>query len=123
MSEIKVSVSITLQGGVMLTQAEAKQLEKEKAGTGFDITKLKVEDKKGNKDALSIKTRKYKSCSQSINMSKEAYDYMTSKDSCLPNIKSYVWAKMNKKQRLEAHLDLVCKALKGTSYTYKVFDD
>lgn len=123
MSEIKISVSITLPGGVMLTQAEAKQLEKEKAGTGFDITKLEVEDKKGNKDVLSIKTRKYKSCSQSINMSKEAYDYMTSKDSCLPNIKSYVWAKMNKKQRLEAHLDLVCKALKGTSYTYKVFDD
>lgn len=123
MSEIKISVSITLPGGVMLTQAEAKQLEKEKTGTGFDITKLKVEDKKGNKDALSIKTRKYKSCSQSINMSKEAYDYMTSKDSCLPNIKSYVWAKMNKTQRLEAHLDLVCKALKGTSYTYKVFDD
>ena len=123
MSEIKISVSITLPGGVMLTQAEAKQLEKEKAGTGFDITKLKVEDKKGNKDVLSIKTRKYKSCSQSINMSKEAYDYMTSKDSCLPNIKSYVWNKMNKTQRLEAHLDLVCKALKGTSYTYKVFDD
>ena len=123
MSEIKISVSITLPGGVMLTQAEAKQLEKEKTGTGFDITKLKVEDKKGNKDVLSIKTRKYKSCSQSINMSKEAYDYMTSKDSCLPNIKSYMWAKMNKTQRLEAHLDLVCKALKGTSYTYKVFDD
>lgn len=123
MSEIKISMSITLPGGVMLTQAEAKQLEKEKAGTGFDITKLKVEDKKGNKDVLSIKTRKYKSCSQSIDMSKEAYDYMTSKDSCLPNIKSYMWAKMNKKQRLEAHLDLVCKALKGTSYTYKVFDD
>ena len=123
MSEIKISVSITLPGGVMLTQAEAEQLEKEKTGTGFDITKLKVEDNKCNKDVISIKTRKYKSCSQSINMSKEAYDYMTSKGSCLPNIKSYVWAKMNKTQRLEAHLDLVCKALKGTSYTYKVFDD
>lgn len=123
MSEIKISVSITLPGGVMFTQAEAKQLEKEKAGTGFDITKLKVEDKKGNKDVLSIKTRKYKSCSQSINMSKEAYDYMTSRDGCPPNVKSFIWAKMNKKSRLEAHLDLVCKALKGTSYTYKVFDD
>lgn len=123
MSEIKISVSVTLPGSVMLTQAEAKQLEKEKTGIGFDITKLKVEDKKGNKDVLSIKTRKYKSCSQSINMSKEAYDYMVSKDGCLPNIKSYVWVKMNKTQRLKAHLDLVCKALKGTSYTYKVFDD
>lgn len=123
MSEIKISVSITLPGGVMLTQAEAKQLEKEKTGAGFDITKVKVEDKKGNKDVLSVKTRKYKSCSQSINMSKEAYDYMVSKGSCLPNIKPYMWAKMNKTQRLEAHLDLVCEALKGTSYTYKVFDD
>lgn len=123
MSEIKISVSITLPGGVMLTQAEAKQLEKEKAGLGYDMTKLKVEDKKRNTEILHIRTRKCKSCSQSINMSKEAYNYMTSKDSCLPNIKSYVWNKMNKTQRLEAHLDLVCKALKGTSYTYKVFDD
>lgn len=123
MSEIKVSVSITLPGGVMFTQAEAEQLEKEKTGAGFDITKLKVENKKGNKDVLSIKTRKYKSCSQSINMSKEAYDYMTSRYSCPPNIISYMWNKMNKTQRLKVHLDLVCKTLKGTSYTYKVFDD
>lgn len=116
-------MSITLPGSVMLTQDEAAHLEKEKAGLGYNMTKLKVEDKKRNAEILHIRTRKYKSCSQSINMSKEAYGYMTSKDSCLPNIKSYVWSKMNKTQRLEAHLDLVCKALKGTSYTYKVFDD
>lgn len=123
MSEIKISVSITLPGDVMLTQDEAAHLEKEKAGMGYELTKLKVEGKKGNFDMLHIRTRKCKTCTQSINMSREAYNYMTSKDSCLPNIKSYVWAKMNKTQRLEAHLDLVCKALKGTSYTYKVFDD
>lgn len=123
MSEIKISVSITLPSGVMLTQDEAAHLEKEKAGLGYDMTKLKVEGKKGDTEILHIRTRKCKPCSQSINMSKEAYDYMTSKDSCLPGTKSYVWAKMNKTQRLEAHLDLVCKALKGTSYTYKVFDD
>ena len=107
----------------MLTQDEAAHLEKEKAGLGYDMTTLKVENKKRNTEFLHIRTRKYKSCSQSINMSKEAYDYMVSKDSCLSNIKPYVWAKMNKTQRLKAHLDLVCKALKGTSYTYKVFDD
>lgn len=123
MSEIKISVSITLPSGVMLTQAEAKQLEKEKTGTGFDITKLKVEDKKGNKDVLSIKTRKYKSCSQSINMSKEAYTYMVSNGSCPTGIKPFVWNKMKAKERLEAHLALLCKDLGGISYTYKVFDD
>ena len=40
MSDIKVSVSITLQGGVMLTQAEAEQLEKNKVGTGYDLTRV-----------------------------------------------------------------------------------
>ena len=48
MSEIKVSVSVTLQGGVMLTQAEAEQLEKNKVGTGYDLTRVKVKNKKGN---------------------------------------------------------------------------
>lgn len=123
MNEIKISVSITLPGSVLFTQAEAEQLEKEKTGTGYDMTRLVVSDKKGNKDVLNIRTRRCKPASQSINMSKEAYDYMTSGDGCPPNIKSFVWFKMNKRQRLEAHLDLVCKALNGTSYTYKVFDE
>lgn len=123
MSEIKISVSVTLPGSVMLTQDEAAHLEKEKAGLGYDMTKLKVEGKKGDTEILHIRTRKCKPCSQSINMSKEAYEYMTSKDGCPPSVKPYVWAKTSKKLRLEAHLDLVCKALRGTSYTYKVFDD
>ena len=123
MSEIKVSVSVTLQGSVMLTQAEAKQLEKNKVGTGYDLTRIRVSDKKGNTDVINIRTRKSRSATHTINMCKEAYDYMTSKDSCPPNIKQSIWAKMKLAQRLEAHLDLVCKHLKGISYTYKVFDD
>lgn len=123
MSEIKVSVSITLQGGVMLTQAEAEQLEKNKVGTGYDLTRIKVEDKKGNADVINVRTRKFRIATQTISMCKEAYEYMTSKDSCPPSIKQFVWAKMKPVQRLKAHLDLVCKHLKGISYTYKVFDD
>lgn len=123
MSEIKVSVSITLQGSVMLTQAEAEQLEKNKVGTGYDLTRVKVKDKKGKVDTLKVKTRKSRTVIQTINMYKEAYEYMTSKDSCPPGIKKFIWDKMNSKERLEAHLGLVCKHLKGISYTYKVFDD
>ena len=123
MSEIKVSVSITLQGGVMLTQAEAEQLEKNKVGTGYDLTRIKVKGKKGNADVINVKTRKFRTVTQTISMCKEAYEYMTSKGSCPPDIKQFVWAKMKPVQRLEAHLDLVCKHLKGISYTYKVFDD
>lgn len=123
MSEIKVSVSITLQGGVMLTQAEAEQLEKNKVGTGYDLTRIKVKGKKGNADVINVRTRKFRTTTQTISMCKEAYEYMTSKKSCPPDIKQFVWVKMKPVQRLEAHLDLVCKHLKGISYTYKVFDD
>ena len=123
MSEIKVSVSITLQGGVMLTQAEAEQLEKNKVGTGYGLTRIKVKDKKGNTDVLSVRTRKSRTATQTISMYKEAYEYMTSKDSCPSSIKQFIWVKMKPVQRLEAHLDLVCKSLGGISYTYKVFDD
>ena len=123
MSEIKVSISITLQGGVMLTQAEAEQLEKNKVGTGYDLTKVKVRNKKGNAEVLNVRTRKSRTATQTISMYKEAYEYMTSKDSCPISIKQYVWAKMKPVQRLEVHLNLVCKHLGGISYTYKVFDD
>lgn len=123
MSEIKVSVSVTLQGGVMLTQAEAEQLEKTKKGTGYDLTRIRVEGKQGNADVINVRTRKFRTATQSLSMCKEAYEYMTSKDGCPPHIKQFVWAKMKPAQRLEAHLDLVCKHLKGVSYTYKVFDD
>lgn len=123
MSEIKVSVSITLQGGVMLTQAEAEQLEKNKVGTGYGLTRIKVKDRKGNADVLNVRTRKSRTATQTISMYKEAYEYMTSKDSCPSSIKQFVWVKMKPVQRLEAHLDLVRKSLGGISYTYKVFDD
>ena len=123
MSEIKVSVSITLQGGVMLTQAEAEQLEKNKVGTGYDLTKIKVKNKKGNAEVLNVRTREFRTATQTISICKEAYEYMTSKDSCPPSIKQFVWTKMKPVQRQEAHLDLICKHLRGISYTYKVFDD
>lgn len=123
MSEIKVSVNVTLQGSVMLTQAETKQLDKNKVGTGYDLTKIKVKDDEGNAVVINVRTRKSKLAHQTINMYKEAYDYMTSRDSCLPNIKQSVWAKMKPVQRLEAHLDLMCKHLRGISYTYMVFND
>ena len=123
MSEIKVSVSITLQGGVMLTQAEAEQLEKNKVGTGYGLTRIKVKDRKGIADVLNVRTRKSRTATQTISMYREAYEYMTSKDSCPSSIKQFVWVKMKPVQRLEAHLDLVCKSLGGISYTHKVFDD
>lgn len=124
MNEIKVSLSITLQGGVMYSQEQAKALEKEKVGTGYDTFNMRVEGlKDGKKDAetITVKTRKCKPAGQSLNLSMDAYDYMTGKEAPY-FVKAKDWERLTKKQRLEAHLKRICEELGGVSFTYTVHD-
>lgn len=125
MNEIKVSLSIVLQGSIMYSQEQAKALEKEKVGTGYDTFNMRVEGlKNGKKDAetITVKTRKCKSAGQSLNLSMDAYDYMTGKEAPY-FMKAKDWEKLTKKQRLEAHLKRIVKGLGGVSYTYTIHDN
>ena len=124
MNEIKVSLSITLQGGVMYSQEQAKALEKEKVGTGYDTFNMKVEGlKNGKKDVqtITVKTRKCKPAGQSLNLSMDAYNYMVSSEAPY-FVKPRDWEKLTKKQRLEAHLKRIVEELGGVSFTYAVLD-
>lgn len=124
MNDVKVSLSIILQGGVMYSQEQAKALEKEKAGTGYDTVNMRVEGlKDGKKDAetITVKTRKYKPAGQSLNLSMDAYDYMTGKEAPY-FVKAKDWERLTKKQRLEAHLKRIVEELGGVSFTYAVLD-
>lgn len=125
-NEIKVSLSVTLQGSVMLSQEQAKALEKEKEGTGYDTLNMRVEGKKsdGKKDVqtITVKTRKNKPASQSLNLSMDAYDYMTGKEAPY-FVKARDWERLTKKQRLEAHLKRIVEELGGVSFTYAVLDN
>ena len=125
-NEIKVNLSIILQGGVMYSQEQAKALEKEKVGTGYDTFSMRVEGKNGNgkKDAetITVKTRKCKPASQSLNLSMDAYDYMTGKEAPY-FVKAGDWERLTKKQRLEAHLKRICEELGGVSFTYAILDN
>ena len=125
MNEIKVSLSITLQGEVMYSQEQAKALEKEKAGTGYNTFNMKIESlEDGKKDAktITVKTRKCKSAGQSLNLSMDAYDYMTGKEAPY-FMKAKDWERLTKKQRLEAHLKRIVEELGGVSFTYAVLDN
>lgn len=123
MNEIKVSLSITLQGGVMYSQEQAKALEKEKEGTGYDTFNMRVEGKKsdGKKDVqtITVKTRKNKPASQSLNLSMDAYNYMVSSEAPY-FVKPRDWERLTKKQRLEAHLKRIVEELGGVRFTYAV---
>ena len=124
-NEIKVSLSVTLQGSVILSQEQAKALEKEKVGTGYDTFNMRVESlKDGKEDAetITVKTRKCKPAGQSLNLSMDAYDYMTGKEAPY-FVKARDWEKLTKKQRLEAHLKRIVEELGGVSFTYAVLDN
>ena len=140
MSEIKVSLTITLKGSVMFSKEECLKTTQEtittKKGRKRTVTKavedlskmekntLRVTDKNGtNPEIITFHTRKCRPATQSVNMSKEAYEYMISKDSCPAWIKVGKWYVKSKRERLEAHLQKTVEHLGGTSYTYKVFDD
>lgn len=126
MNDVKVSLSIILQGGVMYSQEQAKALEKEKEGTGYDTFSMRVEGKKsdGKKDVqtITVKTRKSKPASQSLNLSMDAYNYMVSNEAPY-FVKPRDWERLTKKQRLEAHLKRIVEELGGVSFTYAVLDN
>lgn len=123
-NEIKVSLSATLQGSVMLSQEQAKALEEEKVGTGYDTFNMRVEGlKNGKKDAetITVKTRKYKPAGQSLNLSMDAYEYMIGEEAPY-FVKPKDWKRLTKKQRLEAHLKRIVEGLGGVSFTYRVLE-
>lgn len=144
MSEIKLSLSVELQGSTMFSKEEClkttrKVIEKKaKAGKIYKKTiEVKVEDwdkmekhsmrvanmNGTSPEIITFRTRKCKPATQSLNMSKEAYEYMIDKDSCPSWSKPGKWAAMSEKGRLESHLQRTAEHLGGISYTYQVFGD
>lgn len=124
MNEIKVSVSIVLQGSILFTQEEAETLEKEQPGSGFDSQTQVVKNLngKGGK-VVHYKTRKCRPACQSVKLCKEAYLYMIDRNSCPEWEKTKKWATMSKKERLESHLKRLTEHFGGTSFSYKIFED
>lgn len=142
MNETKVNLSITIPGSVMFSKEEClKTIQKtvEKKYKNGQVIKKFISSTEDNLDmmdkntirvtdgktfeTLVYYTRKCKSATQSINITKESYEYMVSKDSCIPSIKVTRWNAMNKKERLEAHLNEIMLSLGGTSFSYKIFED
>lgn len=125
MNEIKVSLSIVLQGSIMYSQEQAKALEEEKVGTGYDTFSMRVEGlKKGKKDTetITVKTRKCKPAGQSLNLSMDAYEYMIGEEAPY-FVKPRDWERLTKKQRLETHLKRIAEGLGGVSFTYAILDN
>lgn len=132
MSNIKLSVNITLPGSVMMTSQECEENPKVNYDRNFMTLSVKETLPKSKKVSyrsipIEYKTRKCKTAQQVIKMCDEAYEYMTS-NSCPEWFNSTYggpmrWKRLSKIERLEYHLDRVCKSVGGSSFTYNIYPD
>lgn len=108
MDDIKINVTISLPG------RQLYNVESE------DTTSPNIHKYKG--EVIKYFTRKSVPASQNINMTKEAYNYMTSSN-CPHWEKPKEWKNMSKKDRLESHMRRTALDLGGTLIEYTVFND
>ena len=121
----KISLTIELEGSTLVRKSEPEIIK-------YSVTKKDLEPNKKwkGKDGLKIvrnaRFKHYsliaKPASQHINISVEAYRYMTSNE-CPYWAKPKIWAMMSETQRLEAHLQRICEHVGGKSFTYEVLGD
>lgn len=128
MSEVKVSLSIKLPGRVMMSQELADSLEKQGLH-GYTKHSMIVEEHKRNgkkvkvdKQTIHFSTRNTVPAVQNINLSREAYNYMTGKE-CPSFTKPKDWSRMSKTKRLEAHLNEIAESRGGVVVHYHIFED
>lgn len=141
-TSIKVNLSIVLQGSTMMSEQEcSKQLieykynkftkKKEKViSRAYDTDKvtpnrlfLDYKDASGrHKEPIYFMTRNTIPAKKSVNINKEAYNYMTSVE-CPEWAKLGEWKQLSKENRLKAHLQRMCEAEGGISFEYQIFED
>ena len=120
-NQIKVLLTIQgIPGGII------KPIKKEKRNWVFtkgDIPNYKGKDKNAVIDKGTYIHTVYEEvpCSQSINLTYDAYNYMTSDER--PEWFKGPWKQMKKEQRLNAHLHRICEDMNGTDFTYHILED
>lgn len=137
MSEIKVNLSLTLPGSVMLSEQECEENPQESYNEHkmlIKYTKGKGKFQKEVKKLIVVKTRKQKMVSQNINICEEAYQSMlhtpTSPKLSKPtkldkngDVVERVWDTMSVHERLKEHFDLMAHDLHAVSYSYEILGD
>lgn len=129
MAEPKLSLTLVLQGGTMVSQQVAEKNQKECMD---DNTIIIYDSKTKKKEIIKFNTRKNNTAKQVIKMYKEAYEAML-KDS--PSIKFNkvvskkkgklirVWDTMSEDARIKEHCKLIAHDMKAISFDYFILED
>lgn len=112
---VKVSLTIRLEGSTLIRKSEPEVI-------GFQMRK---KSKSGYR-YVKGETIHYPLCTKPamkhIDLSPEAYKYMTSGETPYRS-NSKKWGGLTSKQRLEAHLQRICESCNGKSFSYTILQD
>lgn len=130
MSEIKVNASFILPGSVLPAEPPMlkngkkrkkrgkKEEEKEEQVSYYQEIIRLPKDK-----PIVISLRKAKDVTQNMHLTKEAYSYMTAQENPAKSCSKYEWARMSKRKRLEAHLNIIAESIGGKLVDFVVLED
>lgn len=147
MTEVKVRLSMSVPGAQMLSEQECSKNPEE--NYNIKVIPVKIKTKKGKlKKSITIATRKCKLVKQSLNISKEAYDYMTAADQPPTErlakklyiyktvgkqkngkpkkikLETTAWAhQFNSIKRLDWHMAQIATSLGAVDYQFEILED
>ena len=117
MNEIKVSLTVALQGRVPMSGEESPVNSKEESVSVYNEISKRFEK-------IKIRVKKCKPAQQVLNISDEAYKEMISNS--VPygfNGTSFEWKKYKKNEKLIWHLQEIAESLGGEILSYHVYND
>lgn len=134
MDDVKITLTIELPGAVMYQPQDCikEVIKKVELKNGKTIKKHVLVDDfnkteschfKVNKEDFTIHTRKCIPARQSVNITNEAYIHYVDKSECPSFVKTPVWSKMSKRERLESHLNEIAISRGGRILTYCIHED
>lgn len=128
MIDVKVRASFILQGSILpaeqstLKSGKKKRKKKEKEKKEFQVN-YKTETIKLKKETVTIKLRQAKPVTQTIQLSLDAYNYMTDPKIIAYGKNSREWGQLSKNKRLKYHLEQMAEDLCGTLDSFVVLED
>lgn len=147
MTEVKVRLSMSVPGAQMLSSQECDKNPKDNYNVKTVIAEFVTKKGKLYKENIIVRTRKCRLIKQCLNISKEAYNYMTAADQPPTKhlakkvyltktigkekngklkkvtIESTVWAQMSPMKRLNWHMALTAESFGAVDYKFEVLDD
>lgn len=119
-TNIKISVTFEIPGAT-----RHFLFMRRKKITLQDTVKQTLPERDANRIVGTAKFPEYEyvNAKRHINMTKEAYDYMTSEEGRPIGYIGKPWRKMSRKERLDYHLDTLAKQFGAYSFSYVILED